>query len=101
MSSLWFQAARIAVVCNAAILVGLAYTWARNYRAHGASHTLGLLVFALLLLAQNLLAVYLYNFHATFHGWVGGAAPVAQRGMMALNVLELLAIVFLARITWQ
>ena len=98
--SLWFEAARLAVVANVVLLVGLTAVWGRNYRTHGANHTLGLLVFAVFLLAENLLAVYLYTFHGTFHGWVYEAAPVAQRGMMALNVLELLALGFLAKITW-
>jgi hypothetical protein len=98
--SLWFEAARLAVVANVAFLVGLTAVWGRNYRAHGAKHTLGLLVFAVFLLTENLLAVYLYTFHGTFHGWVYEAAPVAQRGMMALNAFELLALGLLARITW-
>ncbi|ELZ20240.1 hypothetical protein C475_20742 [Halosimplex carlsbadense 2-9-1] len=99
--TLWFEAARLAVVGNVALLLGLTAVWARNYRAYGASHTLGLLVFGSLLLAENLLAVYLLFFHGTFHGWVYSAAPVAQRGMMALNVLELLALAFLVKITWE
>ncbi|QPV64004.1 hypothetical protein I7X12_05075 [Halosimplex litoreum] len=99
--SLWFEAARLAVVANVVLLVGLTAVWGRNYRAYGASHTLGLLVFGAFLLAENLLAVYLLFFHGTFHGWVSGAAPVAQRGMMALNVLELLALAFLVKVTWE
>jgi len=99
--TLWFEAARLAVVGNVVLLVGLTAVWARNYRAHGASHTLGLLVFGAFLLAENLLAVYLLFVHDAFHGWVYSAAPVAQRGMMALNILELLALAFLVKITWE
>lgn len=99
--TLWFEAARLAVVGNVALLLGLTAVWTRNYRAHGAKHTLGLLVFAVFLLAENLLAVYLLYLHGTFHGWVSGAAPVAQQGMTALNVLELLALAFLVKITWE
>jgi len=99
--SLWFEAARLAVLGNVVFLLGLTAVWARNYRDHGAQHTLGLLIFAVFLLAENLLAVYLYTFHGTFHGWVYEAAPVAQRGMMALNVLEFFALAFLTKITWS
>jgi hypothetical protein len=99
--NLWFEAARGAVVLNIAVLLALAAVWARNYRSHGAKHTLGLLIFACVLLAQNLLAVYLYSFHSTFHSWVYYSAPIAKRGTMALNVLEFVALAFLAWITWD
>ncbi|WP_436926553.1 hypothetical protein [Halosimplex amylolyticum] len=99
--SLWFEAARGAVVLNVVLLAGLATVWARNYRSHGARHTLGLLVFACVLLAQNLLALYLYTLHPTFHNWVYYSAPIAQRGTMAMNVLELVAIAFLVKITLE
>ncbi|PSQ00562.1 hypothetical protein BRC92_12135 [Halobacteriales archaeon QS_4_69_31] len=101
MTDLWFQAARAAVALNAVILVGLVTVWTRNYRSHGAQHTLGLLVFAVILLAQNLLALYLYSLHPTFHAWLYEAAPVGQQGTMALNVLEFFALSFLAWITWK
>lgn len=97
----WFEVARAAVVLNAALLVALIYVWAKNYRAHGAQHTLGLIVFASVLLLQNVLAVYLYSFHSTFHSWVYYSAPIAKRGTMALNVLEFVALAYLVRITWR
>jgi len=99
--NLWFEAARGAVVLNIVVLVALVTVWGRNYRSHGAKHTLGLLIFACILLAQNLLAVYLYSFHSTFHSWVYDSAPIARRGTMALNVLEFVALAFLAWITWE
>ncbi|MFB6139835.1 MAG: hypothetical protein ABEJ26_05315 [Halosimplex sp.] len=101
MTNVWFEAARGAVALNVVLLLGLAAVWARNYRSHGARHTLGLLVFALVLLAENLLALYLYSFHSTFHDWVYYSAPIAKQGMMALNLLELVAISFLVKITWE
>lgn len=101
MTNLWFEVARGAVGLNALILLGLISVWLRNYRSHGAKHTLGLLVFASVLLAQNLLALYLYSLHPTFHNWVYYSAPIAQRGTMALNILEFVALAFLAWITWR
>jgi hypothetical protein len=101
MTNLPFEVARAAVAVNVVLLVALTVVWARNYRSHGATHTLGLLVFALVLLAQNLLALYLYSLHPTFHGWVYDAAPIARQGTMAINVLETVALTFLAWITWK
>jgi hypothetical protein len=97
--SLWFEVARGALALNTLLLAGLVVIWARNYRSHGARHTLGLLAFGAVLLAQNLLGLYLYSFHSTFHDWVYYSAPVAQRGTMALNVLEFVALAFLVRVT--
>lgn len=99
--TLWFEVARLAVVGNVVFLAALAAVWGRNYRAHDADHTLGLLVFGVFLLGETLLAVYLFSFHAAFGGWVYEAALVAQRGTMALNVLALLALGSLAKVTWE
>lgn len=99
--SLVLTVARIATGVNALLLIGLLYVWANSYRQVRAQHTLGLLIFAGLLFLQNALAFYLYNLQPTFHAWLDSAAPIAQTGMMVLTVLELLALVFLSRITWS
>jgi hypothetical protein len=101
MANLWFEVARAAVAVNVVLLAGLTFVWVRNYRSHGATHTLGLLVFAAVLLAQNLLALYLYTLHPTFHDWVYYSAPIAKQGTTTLNVLETVALAFLAWITWK
>jgi len=102
MANLWFEVARAAVAVNVVLLAGLTFVWVRNYRSHGATHTLGLLVFAAVLLAQNLLALYLYTFHPTFHAWVAYTdESIARQGTMALNLLETVALAFLAWITWK
>lgn len=99
--SLVLTVARVATGVNALLLLGLLYVWGRNYRQYRAQHTLGLLVFAVLLFAQNALAFYLYNFHPVFGSWLDAAAPLPQTAMMALTLLELGALVFLSRITWM
>ena len=101
MTTVWFELARVAVVVNVALLAVLGFVWVRNYRSHGAQHTLGLLVFAAVLLAQNLLALYLYTLHPDFHDWVYYSGSIAQQGTMALNGLETIALAFLVWITWK
>lgn len=96
---LWLGAARLAAAVNAVLLVALGYVWLRNYRRHGASHTLGLLVFAAFLLVQNLLWLYLYVLHPGFVGWFVAAGTDVQVGVTLLCGLELVALAFLARIT--
>lgn len=99
--SRWLDVARVAAGVNVVFLLGLGSVWLRNYRRHGASHTLGLLVFAGFLLVENLLWVGLYVFHDGFVGWFLATTTDVQIGMALLCGLELLALAFLVRITWQ
>jgi hypothetical protein len=99
---LWIDVARVATALNVLLLVGLSYVWARNYWRFRSKHTLGLSVFAVLLLAENVLALYFYLVHRILSVWFATAVPpIAWRAMMALHVLELGALVFLAWVTWD
>lgn len=99
--SLWLDVARVAAGLNVVLLVGLSYVWGRNYRQLRSKHALGLLIFAGLLLAQNLLWLYLYNGNAELRGWLYMGAPLARQAVMGLCVLETGALSFLAWITWD
>jgi len=99
--SLWLDAARIAAGLNVVVLAALGAVWFRNYRQHGAAHTLGLLVFAAFLLLENLLWLYLYVLRDDFVGWFVATGPDVQAGITMLCGLELVALAFLARITLQ
>lgn len=96
---LWLQVARAAAAVNVLLLLGLGSVWLGNYRRHGASHTLGLLVFAAFLLVENLLWLYFYVFHEGYVGWFLATGPDVQIGTTMLCGLELVALLFLARIT--
>lgn len=98
--ALWLDAARVAAGVNVLLLLGLGSVWLRNYRRHGARHTLALLVVAGFLLVENLLWLYFYILHPAFVGWFVGAGTDVQVGVTLLCALELVALVFLARITW-
>jgi hypothetical protein len=90
---------RVAATANAVLLASLGWVWFRGYRRHGATHTLGLLVFAGFLFVENLLWLYLYVLHPAFVGWFVNAGTEVQAGIGLLCGLELVALVFLARIT--
>ncbi|WP_435120040.1 hypothetical protein [Halolamina sp. C58] len=98
--SLWLTAARATAAVNILLLIGLGSVWLRNYRDHGATHTLGLLVVAGFLLVENALWVYFYTFHPGFVGWFMNASADVQIGLTLLCGLELLALLGLVRITW-
>lgn len=95
--SLTLDAARVAAAINVVLLAGLAGIWVRNYREIRAPMTLGSIVFAVLLLAENALAFYYYTF-APIRAEL--SAP-AVRAMMYLQILEAVGITVLAYVTWQ
>ncbi|NHN48411.1 hypothetical protein G9464_12520 [Halostella sp. JP-L12] len=98
---LWLQAARVAAAANLALLLALGSVWLRNYRSHGASHTLGLLVFAGFLAVENALWLYFYVLHDDFVGWFLASGTDVQVGVTFLCGLELAALLFLVRVTWR
>jgi hypothetical protein len=98
--TLWLDLARVAAAGNLLLLAALGSVWLRNYRQHGAKHTLGLLVFAAVLVVQNALWLYFYAVHPKFIGWFTNAGADVQAGVMLLCGLEFVALAFLARITW-
>lgn len=99
--SLWITMARLAAGANLLLAAGLGTVWLRNYRRHGASHTLALVVVAGFLLAENALWLFFYTAHPGFVGWFVDAGTDVQAGVTMLCGLELVALVALARITWR
>jgi hypothetical protein len=89
---------------NVLLLLGLGYVWGRNFLQFRSKHTLGLLVFAVLLFAENALAIYFFVFHDTLTFWVTNpqlVPPPAQQAMLALRVFEFGGIAFLTWVTWD
>ncbi|WP_255151200.1 hypothetical protein [Halorarius halobius] len=99
--SLWLDAARVAAAVNVLLLLGLGWVWLQGYRRHGAQHTLAMLVVAAFLLVENALWLYFYLVHPAFIGWFTETTVEVQAGMTLLCGLELVALAFLAYITWQ
>jgi hypothetical protein len=85
--------AQVAAAVNALLLLVLSAVWTTNYRTLRSTQTLGTLVFALFLLAENLLALYYYTVTPFPLG------PPAIQGMMYLQILETFGIAFLTRVT--
>ncbi|MEZ3114362.1 hypothetical protein RYH80_00275 [Halobaculum sp. MBLA0147] len=92
--SLLLDAARVAAGVNVTLLLVLLGIWARTYREVRAPLTLGSMVFAAFLLAENLVALWFYL--------TAPALPtVAVRVMMVLQVLETVGIAALTYVTWK
>jgi hypothetical protein len=97
----WMNVAGGAAAVNVVVLLVLVGVWLRNYRALRSKHALGLAVFGVLLLAENGLALYYYVLDPAVAELLRSAAPVAGRAMSAVQILELLGLLFLAWVTWD
>jgi hypothetical protein len=77
------------------LLLALVAVWLRNYRTFRSSLTLGLVAFGVVLLAENVLAIYF--FFSTSMLYSGD--PVAQRALVVLRALQVCALAFLTYVT--
>ena len=99
---IWIDVARVSTALNVVLLLGLSYVWLDNYRQFHSKHTLGLSVFAILLLCQNALAVYIYSWDKTLSIWFATAVPGPRVASDArAPLLEFVALVFLTWVTWD
>lgn len=104
MAAALIDAMRVLSALNVVLLVGLGYVWGRNFYRFRSKHTLGLLVFAVLLGFENAISVYFFVFDNTLTAWVTNPTvvpPPAQRVMFVLRAFEFAAIVFLTWVTWD
>ena len=98
--SIWVTVAQFAAALNVVLLLALGSVWTRNYLLLRSKHTLGMLVFAAMLLLENAFAVYIYLVDPTLSGWFSTDVPaVAWRAMLTLHVLETVGIASLTRVT--
>ncbi|EMA07076.1 MULTISPECIES: hypothetical protein [Haloarcula] len=92
--SLVLNGARIAAAVNILLLGVLISIWVQTYREIRAPLTLGSIVFASFLLAENAVALYFY--------FTAPAMPaVAVQVMMVLQMLETIGIGVLTYFTWK
>ncbi|WP_313692830.1 hypothetical protein [Halorarum halobium] len=96
----WSTVALAAAGLNVVLLAGLCVVWGRNYVRFRTKHPLGLVLFGLLLLAENATSLYYYAVDPTLSAWYATAVPpVVWRATMAVHVVETLAVGFLVWIT--
>lgn len=100
--SLWFDVVRVAAGLNVVLLAVLLRIWGRNYLAFRSKHTLGLSLFAIFLLAENALSLYIFIVDPTLSAWFASEVPtIVWRAMMVLHVLQTIGIAFLLWVSWD
>jgi hypothetical protein len=91
----WLAVAAGLAVVNVALLAVLTVVWVRNYRTFRTPLVLGLIAFAVVLLVENLAAVYFFvSMQMLYAG-----SPLAQQSVALLRGLEFVALAFLTYVT--
>jgi hypothetical protein len=81
---------------NVIILALLTRVYVRNYRYIRSDYNLGLLIFSLLFIIENAIAAHLAIF-----SWPGFEADPIILHMVVINIIQLLGLLALLRITWK
>lgn len=100
--SFWFDIVRVAAGLNVVLLAVLLIIWGRNYLEFRSKHTLGLSLFAVFLLAENALSLYIFIVDPTLSAWFASEVPnIVWRAMMVLHVLQTIGIALLLWVSWD
>ncbi len=85
-----------AIVCaaNIGLLLILLFTYVQSYRKLKSQFSLGLVIFATLLIIQNIIFIFFLLITAGFHG-PGMGVPV-----LSLSIIEFGALLVLLKTTW-
>jgi|APHM01.1.fsa_nt_gi hypothetical protein len=81
---------------NSLLLTVLVVVWVQNYRQFGSTMILGLLGFSSVLLVENLIAL---GFFFSSMQMLYGMSPLAGQVVLAMRLLEFVAIGFLSYAT--
>ncbi|SIS10083.1 hypothetical protein [Natronorubrum thiooxidans] len=91
----WMLAATLFSAVNVLLLAVLTVIWVRNYRTFGSEMTAGLAMFGVVLLLENVVAIYF--FFST--GMLYANSPGVQQSVTTLRALQTVALAFLTYVT--
>ena len=80
---------------NLLLLGILTYVWVNNYRTFRSTLVLGLLLFGLVFMLENLVVVYFFFAEEMLYGY----EPIVHQVMLALRGLQFLALLSLVYVT--
>jgi len=89
-------------VANICLLLALLSIYLKNYREIKSKFTTGLLVFAALLLLQNVVTTLFLALNVFFHiSSQGFEIGRPQTPLSSVNIIQFIALLILLRITWD
>jgi len=94
----WLTISSALSVVNVVFLAALVVVWGRNYRTFRTPLIAGLLAFSVVLLFENLIALYFFQSGMRM---LYAGDQFAQQLVMVMRALETLALAFLTYVTMQ
>lgn len=89
-------------IANICLLIALIYVYMKNYRQLKSKFTMGLLVFASLLLLQNVVSTGFLVLNIVLGmGYHGFDIDRPQAPLSSINIIQLIALSILLKITWD
>jgi chromate transport protein ChrA len=89
-------------IANIGLLIALIYVYMKNYRQLKSKFTMGLLVFASLLLLQNVVSTGILILNIVLGmGHHGFDLDRPQFPLSSINIIQLIALSILLKITWE
>jgi len=82
---------------NVLMLLALSVVWIRNYLKFQSSMILGLVGFAVVLLFENVVALYFFF----SMGMLYSGSPLAQTTVLVMRCLQFVALIFLTYVTMK
>lgn len=95
---------QVFAVLNVLLLAVLLSIWGRNWWQLRSKHTLGLVLFSVFLLGENLMAAYFFIVDPTLSWWIHQEEMVphpAQVALATLRVFQFVGLAFLTWVTWD
>ena len=95
MESLIMNVTTILTGISTLLLLGLVYIYYKNLRKIKSNFTIGLLIFAILFLAQNLISLFYFITMKNYY------APEVEIHVFILTLLQTIGFAVLLKITWE
>ncbi|HLC60120.1 MAG TPA: hypothetical protein VJJ52_01700 [Candidatus Nanoarchaeia archaeon] len=95
MESLIMSITTILTGISTLLLLGLIYVYYQNLRKIKSSFTVGLLIFAILFLTQNIISLYYFITMMSYY------APEVEVHVFILTLLQTIGFGILLKITWK
>jgi len=95
MDSILMKVITILTVISTLLLMGLLHVYYKNLKAAKSKFTIGLFVFALLFLVNNLVSLYFYITMMDYY------VPAVELHVFILALLQAIGFAILLKITWE
>lgn len=96
--AVWLNATAVLAGVNVVLLLALLSVWFKNYRKFGTMLVLGLIAFGVVMLIENLMAIYFFAFSMKM---LFSMDITVQKAVMVLRSLQFVALVFLTWVTMK